>query len=406
MATVHDLEALEAYSRAAQAWMSAHGVLMEKSSSGVSQSLQHAPFSLYPSKFPRGEFIKAHSIQEDMNTLVDKISKDVPFLNAHLKGAAEVDTFTGNLLRILNTVHEEGLAQPIRFNLLRSDYMLDTQDDVLAASPEAVVEAKIKQVEVNTISVSFASLGTHVNHMHSYMQDRYKEAKVDDIPTNHALEGLAGGLAEAWGLYGKKEQVLTARLIRRSLEDVASRGAIDAQSKILTIDGYEVAVAYFRAGYMPEHYPADLHWAARLLIERSLSIKCPDVGSHLAGAKKIQQVLADREVLARYIPASHVEPVLEVFTGLYPVTINSPVVADAISRPHKFVLKPQREGGGNNLYMDDLKKELTTMTQEDCKKYILMDRIIAPQVAGLIVRDNMTIPTQLVGELGIFGVMI
>ena len=37
----------------------------------------------------------------------------------------------------------------------------------------------------------------------------------------------------------------------------------------------EVAVIYFRCGYAPEQYPTEKEWEARLLIERSLAIKCP-----------------------------------------------------------------------------------------------------------------------------------
>ena len=40
-------------------------------------------------------------------------------------------------------------------------------------------------------------------------------------------------------------------------------------------------------------------WQARLLMERSVAIKCPTVAYHLAGAKKVQQELARPGVLER-----------------------------------------------------------------------------------------------------------
>ena len=59
----------------------------------------------------------------------------------------------------------------------------------------------------------------------------------------------------------------------------------------------QVAVVYFRAGYAPKDYPTASEWTARLNIERSRAIKCPDIADQLSGTKKIQQVLADRQVL-------------------------------------------------------------------------------------------------------------
>jgi glutathione synthase len=45
--------------------------------------------------------------------------------------------------------------------ITRSDYMLDAPDGALPT-------ARIKQVEINTISVSFASLGTSTTALHRY----------------------------------------------------------------------------------------------------------------------------------------------------------------------------------------------------------------------------------------------
>jgi glutathione synthase len=70
---------------------------------------------------------------------------------------------------------------------------------------------------------------------------------------------------------------------------------------MLFSDGYEVAVVYFRSGYTPKDYPTQQEWDARLMIERSLAIKCPSVGYQLCGLKKIQQVLSEPGVLERFI---------------------------------------------------------------------------------------------------------
>ena len=47
----------------------------------------------------------------------------------------------------------------------------------------------------------------------------------------------------------------------------------------------------------------------------------------------------------------------------------------ALSNPENFVLKPQREGGGNNIYGEDIKPFLENIKDNDERNaYILMDR--------------------------------
>lgn len=77
---------------------------------------------------------------------------------------------------------------------------------------------------------------------------------------------------------------------------------------------------YFRCGYAPDQYmSADgCEWDARLMMERSKAIKCPSISYHLAGTKKVQQVLADPGNLERiFDDPDKVARLRDVFTGLY-----------------------------------------------------------------------------------------
>nr|CAD7206359.1 unnamed protein product [Timema douglasi] len=82
----------------------------------------------------------------------------------------------------------------------------------------------------------------------------------------------------------------------------------------------------------------------------------------------------------------------------------------ALANPDKFVLKPQREGGGNNVYGEKVREELLAM--KDSKErtaWILMDRICPPIQTCYIVRpgqEGLPPLSDLVSELGIFGVII
>ena len=89
---------------------------------------------------------------------------------------------------------------------------------------------------------------------------------------------------------------------------------------VLHSNGQEVAVVYFRCGYSPDQYssPDGCEWAARLLIERSRAIKSPNINYHLAGTKKVQQVLAQPGVVEKLLGDETKAKILrDSFTGLY-----------------------------------------------------------------------------------------
>jgi hypothetical protein len=56
-----------------------------------------------------------------------------------------------------------------------------------------------------------------------------------------------------------------------------------------------------RAGYTPDDYPTESEWLGRELIESSAAVKCPNISYHLAGTKKVQQVLANPNELEKFM---------------------------------------------------------------------------------------------------------
>ena len=55
------------------------------------------------------------------------------------------------------------------------------------------------------------------------------------------------------------------------------------------------------------------------MMERSLAVKLPDIGTQLAGTKKVQQVLSKPGVLEKFFPHQPrvVEQIRATFAGLY-----------------------------------------------------------------------------------------
>jgi glutathione synthase len=72
------------------------------------------------------------------------------------------------------------------------------------------------------------------------------------------------------------------------------------------------------------------------------------------------------------------------------------------------VLKPQREGGGNNVYRDAIPGFLRSIPEEDWKGWILMELIQAPKEARNVAlrSDGQVLHGNVIGELGVFGTIL
>jgi glutathione synthase len=189
-------------------------------------------------------------------------------------------------------------------------------------------------------------------------------------------------------------------VIRASLDDIEDQGVI-SQSGELFYQGHEIAIAYFRSGYIPEQYPTEKHWKGREKIELSKAIKCPDINFHIAGCKKIQQRLAQDLNLF----TEHSSEILENITEIYDFSTISDELAEKVTKNTKdWVLKPQREGGGNNTYGDDILPFINNRSQH--QEFILMKMIHCKESQCLMVRKGVLNKTSAVSELGLFGAIV
>jgi glutathione synthase len=182
---------------------------------------------------------------------------------------------------------------------------------------------------------------------------------------------------------------------------------------------YEVAVVYLRAGYDPSDYTEATAWDARYQLERSASIKCPTVLTQLAGTKKVQQVLATPQptsapsVFGQFINADTPEAgeLWKTFTNIYPMD-ESNAGLDARKKAldpqtcEAFVLKPQREGGGNNIYRQAIPGFLKSIPETHWGSYILMELITPPPLSNMILRNGRIEQGGVICELGVYGTCV
>ncbi|XP_027352819.1 glutathione synthetase, chloroplastic-like [Abrus precatorius] len=383
--------------------------------------LVHLPFALLPPPYPESNWRQACELAPLFNELVDRVSLDAKFLQESLSRTKKVDEFTSRLLDIHSKMQEIHKKEEIRLGLVRSDYMIDEKTKSLL------------QIEMNTISTSFAAVGCLMTGLHRNLLSYYgKFLGLDSkrVPANNATDQYAEALAKAWSEYNNPraailvvvqaeernmyDQHFVSAVLREKHHITTIRktlGEIDREGEILpdgtlSVDGQAIAVIYFRAGYTPVDYPSESEWRARLMMERSSAIKCPSISYHLVGTKKIQQELAKPGVLERFFEDKEdIAKLRKCFAGLWSLD-DSEIVRKAIESPELFVMKPQREGGGNNIYGDALRDTLLKLQeagfQEDAA-YILMQRIFPASSAAILVRNGSWTKGHVISEVGIFG---
>ena len=72
-----------------------------------------------------------------------------------------------------------------------------------------------------------------------------------------------------------------------------------------------------------------------------------------------------------------------------------------------YVLKPQREGGGNNIYKSKIPAFLNSIPEDHWSGYILMELIVTPGgLRNMVLRNGEVMEGEVVGELGVYGVCL
>ena len=286
------------------------------------------------------------------------------------------------------------------------------------------------------------------------------------MPDNKTVESLVSGLASGYDAYGppksgrssqkcilfvvqtRNMNICDERPLEYALwdqsppmrafrvilgEDVLARTALTPSRELLYQSPsfstpFEVAVVYMRAGYDAEEYtPAGC--AARLQLERSRAIKCPSILCHLATFKKVQQVLALPDALNRFLPPAEAARLQKTFAPMYPLDNETEAgregrtLACDPETAVNFVLKPSLEGGGHNVYRENIPTFLKTVPESRWHTFILM-KLVNPLILGNVLlspqetfiavtngehsmgEDARQLAVPTVSELGIFGVCL
>ena len=394
--------------------------------------LTHAPFSLSPYTMTESVFEEMAELTVPFSELMIRVSRNTDFLAHHLEPIAAIDPF----LKMLLDCRSKEITQSRQLLVQRNDFFIanvkqnnDKQNSLTADKiPEGAV---LRQVELNTVSASFPFLITRLNQLHKNL---FEQNKLPEVIQNNPLDAVVDAFAHAVQNYGISDCVMLVVVqpdeknifdqlgleqhlwvkyriatVRKTLTKINTDGKL--RQGHLVVDGKTVAVTYYRAGYTPDDFPTQEAFKGRQLIEASSTIQVPDLAMQLSGMKKIQQVLTKKEVLADFVSAKISGRFLKTFAKMHTLDeiINTPEgevsAAEWLSKhPDDYVLKPQREGGGNNYFGSDILKLLPTIKKEERKAYIMMEKIQAVPHSSLQVVNEQAETLNCVSEIGRFGI--
>ncbi|CAH2354684.1 glutathione synthetase [[Candida] railenensis] len=423
-----------------QQWSLSNGLVMYPPNF-KSYSAAVAPITLFPTPFPKKSFHNALEVQKTFNELyINLVTKEKSWLLEILDFLAPFDkTFTGKLYEIYQESQKLGVKQPLSLGVFRSDYMVNDIDNV--DQPE------IKQIEFNTVSVSFGGLSSKVGKLHNYLnrsgcydnEYSYQYYEDGEIPVSNSINELAQGLANADSTYSSTATSIlfvvqpgerncfdqrhieysllenhNIKSFRVTLEDVQDYLTVNGDKLYVKSSMDEISVVYYRSGYAPSDYEIspEKTWGARLFLEDTTAIKCPSLLTQLSGSKKVQQLLTNEEIIKKLLPAiesKELAQVLSTFVSIYPLDSSEQgKIAKklAFEKPELFVLKPQREGGGNNIYKENIPDFLKSIDEEEWGAYILMELINPSNFKNKIIRNDETFNEEIISELGVFGTIL
>ncbi|MGA0767975.1 MAG: glutathione synthase [bacterium] len=386
--------------------------LLQKNLDG---QLVHAPFSLTPYQLPSSLISQLQIHTQWSSLLFWKVAQNSDILREILEPTAKVDEFVRFLLSLIP--QEKRQDQQLLIN--RNDFLFERKENG---------ELQPLQVEFNTISASFAHLSGRVTALHQQLQ---QENILKAAPLPHdAIAGFASGIKETIENLGWQDAALLmlvqpkernwfdqmglfaalshrgVRVVRATLAEIHQKGKL--KNGDLWVGPQRIGVVYFRAGYAPGDLPDEDSRSARRMLEASSAVLVPEASMQLAGTKKIQQVLADSSILSEFVPESVADQLKAYFAmmfGLEEEVEGRPAREFLAENAEQFVLKPQREGGGNNVYGAEIRDFLTSLPTSEDRAWIAMKRIEAETAESLLVVQEQAQSHQSISELGIFGLL-
>ena len=409
-----------------------NGLIIKSKDGGVN----HIPIMLTPSPIPKNIYEKIVFYQIAFNKVINKLSNDQKFLEETLTPISENDNFVKRNLEISKKLVNYEHKQKIKLGIFRNDYLFDKNQNFLFFT------------EYNTIASSMGTFSDKIKKFYSYFSQKYpeifKKYSEKEIPVEgfDNIEKFADSMHEAIKLafpQQYKESIIVFVIqknetnifdqyslsdelynkykipsIRMTLEEIKTKCVQDENGN-LTLNGQFISLFYFRASYTENDFPNEESWQGRELIELSTAIKVPDINTFLTTFKIFQYELSKPQILMHYCHSELIiNDILRFFGGIYNIRDMSPdnikeLFSKIKAEPEKYILKPMKEGGGNNITGEKLKNiipEEGNEISDIIKNSVIVEKIDSYEHEGLVIRNEKIELQNSISEYSIYGIIL
>lgn len=358
------------------------------------------PVSLINLELPKELDSRMRKLTKEQTELWAKISGDFEWQKKCISQVGEFDPLMTKLLEIAENVKDAPHRNPVRLTMARNDFMVEKQDS----------QYQVYQVEYNLIASGMGPICEEIKKVHIILNSMEHGSSVtQDDKTLQNTKCFSQALETAHQLYGVQDAIIVKvnqsfdknqydqlfpveYLAHKgilyqsySFQELLDLGEYEESTGKFRVLGKEVALFYFRDGYLDHQYTPEF-WKLREVIEKSAAIKCPDVFTQITNLKYFQYMINQQKTWEHFYGENkstiskfnyNKASFCDIFT--FEDFNNSPELMKKYilgnGGYHSFVLKPQKEGGANNYFGLDIMNMLDTASVEDLKSHILMRRI-------------------------------
>jgi glutathione synthase len=138
--------------------------------------------------------------------------------------------------------------------------------------------------------------------------------------------------------------------------------------------------------------------------------------TYLCTFKVFQYQLQKPEILLKYVPEELIANDLRrFFAKIYYVNEMSEeerikIFKEIREDVHKYIVKPQKEGGGNNYYNEEILKLLpeegSSEITEHLRNSMIMERINPPEIKTSLLHHNILRTLKTISEISVYGIIL
>lgn len=354
-----------------------------------------------PTEFPLHHFLTVTEKQRIMNKLIYNLTKS-PWHEIK-------DAFYDEL----NDIRSIKPSKRLEGVFIRTDYLLDKDDTM-------------KQVEINTISCAFVFWGPTLNRVHRKYDGRTVVSdsdvkfmqflkKINKHSSGEICIMIDNDTSMNTSNYYEKVQIMNMcreqgiLMKHHTFKDIRNLGEFTYKGNVVTDDEIKVRLKtrkafseplemtfqkkkvfalYYRWFYNQSHY-TDEDFILRAKLECCNAFSLPTVELQIAGLKIFQMKFTDTAYLEEFLSVDEIKEIYEHFGEFKPIKDLAP------GDEEDFILKNIKEGGGNNVYGEDIRHY-----EGNTESVFLMKKIEAPTCENAFIDgvQRRTIP-----EIGIMG---